>query len=114
MAPERVEVPAAPSFLPPELKKKWEGAYADGLKQAQEDSPNDLATQKQAAAREANRLVRVPECKSAADVKALADWQVIRREEVGGQIKCVTIDGKKYAFDVTAPAPAKNPAPKSS
>lgn len=100
--------PAAPKVLPPELQKKWTDTHNSAFAEAQETHPNDTPAQHAAAHREANRMLRVPEPKSASDIKALASWQVVHRGEREGNVFCVTIDGKKFSF------PADKPAPKAA
>ena len=106
----KVDVPQPPAYLPVGLHKQYTKAFNDAFKQAQEDSPGDLPTQRQAAMREANRVLKVPELTSYEDAIALPDWKVIKREVIGADLKVVTIDGKKYAFPV--PPPVDEDAPK--
>jgi hypothetical protein len=54
-----IQIPSAPAHLPAALQKKWSKTYADAHKQAQTDIPNDEAGQKQAARKEANKLIRI-------------------------------------------------------
>jgi len=102
MAPETATIPAAPAILPADLQNEWKKKYAAALEEAKADEPEDPQRQRLLARREANRMLRTPKCTSAADVKRLADWQVIFRGERDGALKVVTIDGKKYSFPVAA------------
>ena len=102
MAPETVTIPAAPAILPENLQVVWRKTYASAFEQAKADEPDDPARQRQLALREANRMLRTPNCTSAADLAKLAEWQVIFRGERDGQLKAVTMDGKKYSFPVQA------------
>jgi hypothetical protein len=95
-----VKIPDAPAGIPPAVAKKWKEVYSQALIEAANDCPNDAIQQKQAALREANRLLRVPEPKSHADAVALADWHVMHREEKDGHLRVVTIEGKKFKFPV--------------
>lgn len=106
MAPETAVIPAAPEILPENLQAQWKKTYAEALEQAKADEPEDPQRQRLLARREANRMLRTPKCSSAADLNRLADWQVIFRGERDGQLKAVTIDGKKYSFPVAARATA--------
>jgi hypothetical protein len=112
---DEIQVPDAPGLLPAGLQKKWRAAYAAAFKEAQNDFPEDAIQQRQTALREANRLLRVTpptDYKSAMDLpdylihssvdrdgKAVSSRQI---DEKKGELKLVTIDGKKYRF----PAPA--------
>jgi len=99
MAPG-TQSPEAPASLPENLHAQWKKSYADALEQARADEPEDPQRQRLLALREANRMLRTPKCTSAADLRRLADWQVIFRGERDGQLKVVTRDGKKYSFPV--------------
>jgi len=104
MAPEtNVAIPEPPAGwgMPEVWKKKWQAAYAAGLKQARIDSPNDESTQRQTALREANRILFV-EPANYREAMALEDWQVMKREEVNGNLHVVTAFGRKYDFAVPA------------
>lgn len=113
MAEKELTIPAAPALLPPGLQKKWAEDYARAYAEAKLDDSLDEASKKQRALTEANRVLRVAAPASYAEAKRLADWQVIRREEAGGKLKGVTIDGKKFSFDVPPPAPPKVETKKS-
>lgn len=104
---KEVEVPAAPSIIkdgadvfPSSLKSKWRADYIDAYKRASEDGSLSESDRKQQALREANRVLRVPEVEDYDDAMALKDFQVASRADVGGTLKVVTIDGKKYSFPV--------------
>jgi hypothetical protein len=94
---DKVQVPQAPAILPAAEAKKWKETYASALKQAQADHPDDVPSQLKEALREANRILRVPEPKTAADVEKLAPWQVLKKSVgEGGVVRVITCDGKKY------------------
>ncbi|HWQ02940.1 MAG TPA: hypothetical protein VNL38_00525 [Candidatus Nitrosotenuis sp.] len=99
MAPN-IQIPEPPEILPAAMQAQWKKTYAEAFEQAQADDPDEPDRQRMIARREANRVLRTPKCASADDVRKLADWQVVYRGEVDGVLKCVTIDGKKYAFPV--------------
>jgi hypothetical protein len=100
----KLQIPAPPSFLPEKEQAAWKKKYEEGFKQAQVDEPEDEAAQHRAALKEANRMLRVPEIESAAHVKSLPKHLFIKNEEKDGVLKVVTIDGKKYSFDVKVKA----------
>lgn len=102
MAEERIVIPTAPHFegLPENIRARWRETYAKAFKQALIDSPNDVIAQRQAAEREANRIFRVDELLSYKDAMALENWKVLHRREVNGELKIVTIDGRKFSFPV--------------
>lgn len=100
-----VEVPAAPEILPDALKEKFAQAYVSAYKKAAQDGSQSDADRKQSAMREANRILEVEEPTSAEEAEKLPKWQVLRREVVGGQLKVVTIDGKKFSFPVKKAPP---------
>lgn len=115
-----IEVPTAPAHLPAALQKKWSKTYVDAHKQAQVDLPNDAAGQKQAARKEANKLIRIDAPEShkeaaamVADFQAKNDdaWKVIghgKRVIQGVEhLQVVTSDGKKHSFPVPAAKAAK-------
>lgn len=101
--------PAAPKHLPEDVQKKWQGEYSKALAAAKNDT-NDAKAQHRAATKAANRLLAVPEPKSAADIDALEDWQVLKRFTKDGKTSCVTSDGRKYSFPVAAPKPTTKAA----
>ncbi len=102
MASEKeVKIPAAPAELPAGLHKKWAATYLTAFQQVKADDENaNDGDCHQAARREANRMLRVEAPTSHKEAMALPDWHCHLREEVDGVLKVVTIDGKKYRFDV--------------
>ena len=100
----KFEVPEVPGLLPDNLKREWKRTYIEARQQAEEDGSLDLAGQVQQALREANRVLRTPKVESYSAAMQLEGWQVVRRDEVGGVLKVVTIDAKKYSFPVPASA----------
>lgn len=113
MAPETTVVgtPAAPALLPVDLQSEWRKRYSAAYQEAAGDPSVDESSRKQAAHREANRLLRTPQITSYEQAMRLPAWQFIRRDEVGGQLKVVTIDGKKYSLP--APRQAEREQPKA-
>jgi hypothetical protein len=99
--------PVAPARLPESGKKAWTAAYVKALAQAKTNFPEDERRQRAEAAKAANAMLAVPEPKSADDINALEDWQVLVRGTRNGKTYCVTSDGRKYSFDAPAPAPQK-------
>lgn len=114
MASVAANIPDAPKHMSAKAQKQWQATYVKALEQAEIDYPNDASAQRRAAYKAANVLLAVPAPKSAKDIDALDDWQVLVREErtidnVPHKI-CVTTDGRKYAHPVDAkktPAAAK-------
>lgn len=111
MANEDKNIPAAPKHLPEDVQKQWQTEYEKALGAAKNDT-TDVKAQQRAATKAANRLLSVPEPKSAADIDKLEEWQVLKREtrsqKVGPQLRvCVTADGRKYSFPIEEPKPAK-------
>jgi hypothetical protein len=101
---EKVNVPAAPSYLPEAVAKQWSKTYETAYLQAKADNSEGSEIDfTQTALREANRLLRVPVLKSYADAMKAEEWHFIKRE-VGkdGKLHVVTADGKKHKFDVPA------------
>lgn len=97
----KVEVPQAPPGLPESIKARWAKAYVDAHEQAQVDHPEDSSAQQQYAVKEANKVVRVPRVVSLKDLQALEPWHFVKEPfERNGKIVAVTIDGKKFSFDV--------------
>ncbi len=98
----RSEIPMAPQFpgLPESKQREWRELYAKALKQAKIDHPEDGMEQRAVATREANRIFRVDELRNYREAMALESWQVLHLQQMGDQLKVVTIDGKKYSFDV--------------
>lgn len=110
MTTPATQTPAPPANLPPEIQQKWTDLHDKALAQAKQDNGNNERGARIAAVKAANTLQRVTPPTSAAEIDALEDWQVIRRETktikgVATRL-CVTIDGRKYAFPVDAAAPA--------
>lgn len=90
-----------PPNFPEKGKAQWRDTYSAALEQARVDSP-DETTHRQIARREANRIFRVGEVRSYAQAKSLDDWKTISREEKGGSLHIVTIEGRKFSFLVPA------------
>lgn len=89
------------------MRAQWRSNWQKAFKQAQIDHPGDDITQRAVATREANRVFRVDEPTSYEEAMALEDFKVLDRKPVaGGKLAVVTIDGKKYSFDVPAAAAA--------
>jgi len=93
--------------LPESKKREWRDSYARAFKQAQIDRPEDPLEQRATATREANRIFRVGEVASYEQAMALPDWQVHingdgtrARFERNGELRLVTIDGRKFAFPI--------------
>jgi hypothetical protein len=100
---EKVQIPAAPSLpgFDAERQARWRSDWAKAFKQAQVDHPGDEITQRAVATREANRVLRVEEPSSYEEAIALEDFRVLYRGNApNGKFCVVTIDGKKYYFDV--------------
>lgn len=93
-------IPSAPTYLPKKQAAEWRKRYADALKEAQTDFPDDESQQRIVAMKEANKLLRVPAPASAAEIDKLEDHQVIKRGEkvVDGvaHVFAITSDGRKY------------------
>ena len=102
MATEEINIPEAPKCLPAKQQDEWKKSYEKAFRQALRDYPENDTQQRQFAMREANRLLSVPEPKSHEEASALPAHQVMLREEVEGELRIVTTDGKKYAFPVPA------------
>lgn len=114
------QIPSPPAHLPVALQKKWSGIYTAALKQAQIDIPNDESGQKQAARKDANKLLRIDApanhkeaAAMVADFQAQNDdaWKVIghgKRVIQGVEhLQVVTSDGKKHTFPVPTGKAAK-------
>jgi hypothetical protein len=103
---EKIEIPAAPAGLPAALEKKWKQTYESAFKEAQEESPDDLTTQRQLALREANRLLKTPELTSYNQTMDLEDHHFVLREpsKDGKTLRVVTRHGRKYTFPIPAKA----------
>ncbi len=105
---KEVIIPAAPSALPAGLQKKWAATYNSAFLQCKADDENASDGDcHQAARREANRLLKVEAPTSHKEAMALPDWHCHHREEKDGVLRVVTIDGKKYSFDVPKSAEKK-------
>lgn len=102
-------IPEAPKHFPDSVKAQWQKKYSNALAQAKLDSPDNERAQRVAALKAANSMLAVPAPKSAADIDALEEWQVMRgtRRTVDGNRVCITSDGRKYGFPVPPPAAAK-------
>jgi hypothetical protein len=109
---EKIQIPDAPAGLPASVEKKWKQTYEAAFKEAQEESPDDLTTQRQLALREANRLLKTPELTSYSQAKDLEDWHFVLRAPSadGTTLRVVTRHGKKYTFPI--PAKAQKPVEK--
>jgi hypothetical protein len=116
-----IEIPSAPAHLPAALQNKWSKTYAAAHTQAQTDIPNDASGQKQAARKEANKLLRIAAPASHKEAAAMVEdfqaknddaWKVIghgKRVIQGVEhLQVVTSDGKKHAFPVPAGKAAKD------
>ena len=103
---EQTNVPAPPQFpgMPKDFAGRWTVAYARAFKQAEQNHPGDETEQRAVATREANRLFAVDEPENYEQAMAIESWKVLHREPFGNVLKVVTIDGKKYAFPLPAPA----------
>jgi hypothetical protein len=108
---KEINVPAAPAVLPEDLRKKYASTYTAAFKEAKADDENASDGDcHQAARKEANRLLRVAEPTTHAEATKLPKWHVHHSKEEDGVLKIVTIDGKKYKFDVPKkPAPPAEP-----
>jgi hypothetical protein len=107
MDPE-ITIPDAPALLPAELQQQWKKTWLKEFKQAQIDHPGDEPEQQSTAARMANRLLSPDEPESYEDAIAMPNWQCMQRIEKNGKLWVVTINGKKFSFDI--PASAKSAA----
>jgi hypothetical protein len=103
---DKIEIPAPPAGLPASLEKKWKQTYESAFKEAQEESPDDLTTQRQLALREANRLLKTPELESYSQTMGLEEHHFVLREpsKDGKTLRVVTRHGKKYIFPIPAKA----------
>jgi hypothetical protein len=105
MAPT-IQIPDAPKHLPDPAKKQWRESYVKAFDLAKRDNPDNESAQRGAASKAANAMLSVPAPQSADDIQALEKWQVLHRgvrtiEDIEIAF-CVTSDGQKYAFPVTA------------
>lgn len=118
MAPEqaRIEIPPMPEPVgalgpvPESKRREWTETYAKAFRQAQVNSPADETAQRAAAAQRANQIFEVEPPASYEEAAALAPWQVQFRGEANGKFWVITIDHKKYSFDLPAPAAIAKPA----
>lgn len=108
---KKINVPEPHGLLPEALKKKWKAAYSGAYQEVSGDNSIDESHRVQAALKEANRVLRVPQPEGYDDAMALEDWQLMSRIEAAGEVRGVTIDGKKFRFK--APAKSDPPAGKS-
>jgi hypothetical protein len=106
---EKIQVPDAPAGLPASVEKKWKQAYEEAFKEAKNDWPDDEPTQKQAALRDANRILKTPELTSYSQTMDIEEWHFVLREpsKDGKTLRVVTRHGKKYTFPI--PAKAQKP-----
>jgi hypothetical protein len=106
---EKIQIPDAPAGLPAAVEKKWKQTYESAFKEAQEESPDDLTTQRQLALREANRLLKTPELTSYSQAMDIEDFHFLLREpsKDGKTLRVVTRHGKKYNLPI--PAKAQKP-----
>lgn len=109
-----VTVPKAPAHLPKDIQTQWTKLYTDAYTAAIKDAPGNDRGARQAATKAANALQRVTPPTSAAEIDALADWQLAKPREtktIDGVTSrvCYTIDGQKYVFPVEA-KPAESDA----
>jgi|GEM_PF-3775820 len=99
-------LPAAPAHLPESAKKQWRAGFAKAFELAKRDNPEDTNAQRSAATKSANAMLAIPEPKSAADIDALEEWQVMPKTRETRDVEgvstrvCVTSDGRKYSFPV--------------
>ncbi len=100
MAEVTIEIPAAPRYLPKAQKAAWGKRYEEAYKEAQLSFPGDASSQRITALKEANKLLRVPAPKNAAEIDKLEAHHVIKRgeKEIDGvtHVYAITSDGRKY------------------
>ena len=108
---DKIEIPEPQPGLPDRVVKKWKSTYEAAFREAQEDYPEDVVTQKQAALREANKTLRFADPKSYEDAMKLEDWHCALRAQTddGKTLRVVTHLGKKFTF----PVPEKEQKPKA-
>lgn len=99
-ASQKINIPEPPALLPENLKAKWRKDYESGYLETFRWGEMRTPDRERIGLRKANAVLSVPEVHSYAEAKALADWQVVLREEAGGVLKVVTIDARKYSFPV--------------
>jgi hypothetical protein len=109
MAEPKLVIPEASKLMPPAMQKKWKATYAEAFEEAKASGQGAESDWHQAARCEANRLLKVPVPKTYEDAMALPDWQCVLRKTEGGVLKLVTIDGRKYTFDVPKKAQSTPP-----
>jgi hypothetical protein len=105
----KFEVPEAPDFpgFTASMRATWRQTWRRAFIQAQNDFPDDAPAQTQAANREANRPLTIEPPRNYKEAMELEPRQFVKREIAeNGQLKVVTIDGKKLFYDV--PKSAKN------
>src|SRR5260370_42235712 len=101
-----IEKPIFPEGFPKEKQDAWHKTYADTVEEGKAESPESTLHHQKARV-EANRHLRVPTPKSYQDAKRLEKWMVLASVEREGEVRVVTIDGKKHAFAIqTKPAAA--------
>lgn len=132
--PQVIGVPDCPETigalqpLPRDVRLKWKKAFAEALKEAQGQYPDDALAQLTEAYREANKIFRVKEPKDHKDARQIPDWQVMRRQEVpygdlpdhvkkdvrrefgresGVYLEVYAIDGRQYFFELPETEPKK-------
>jgi len=96
-----IEKPTFPAGFPKEKQDAWHKTYAEALEEAKSESP-ESTLHHQKARTEANRHMRVPTPKSYQEAKRMEKWMVLKSEERDGELKVVTIDGKKHIFEIPA------------
>lgn len=108
MAPE-LRIPEAPNFpgLPASVREEWRKRYASAFERAQKNHPNEPTRQHQVASTEANRIFDVQTPQSYAEAMKLEPWQCLLREDSGGKLAVVLIDGRKFVFDAPVGPAAK-------
>jgi hypothetical protein len=106
---DKIEIPEAPGGLPAAVQKKWKATYESAFREAQDDYPEDIITQKQTALREANKTLRFADPKTYDEAMALESWHVVLRapSDDGKTLRVVTRHGKKFTFPI--PEKKQNP-----
>ena len=104
-----ITVPEAPNYpgLPQTIRQQWRKTYGEAFLRAQKNHPNEVPKQYQVAASEANRIFDVAAPETYAAAMRLEAWQCLLREDRGGVLKVVLIDGRKFSFDVPPAEPEK-------
>ena len=98
--PDFPEMPTAMGAAPFAVKEQWAKTYAEGIKQARIDAPEDVKAHHQSALKEANRMFRISEPISYKEALAMDDWKLTERMERNGKLVVKTIDGKDYSFAI--------------